>query len=312
MTIQQKLVFFVGPTAVGKSALAMQLAIKHNAVIFNADSVQVYTRLNIGAAKPSAQERQAVQHELFDIVNPPDTLTAGRYHTLARAEIEKWWRRKPIFVVGGSGFYLQALEKGMFSAPAANPQIVAKWTEYLTKCGQQDLHAELVCRDPVYAAKIPDADTYRIIRALTLFEETGKSMRMIQDEFDEIKKQKSMPWPHLKIGLSLSRAQLRDRVRARVQAMRTAGLEQEVADLVKDGFSDWGPMSSVGYKETLQYLKDQVSATQWLENIETSTMQLAKKQMTWFKRDPSIFWFDAQLEWSLALAKVEDHLLTQD
>lgn len=311
MSKNEKLIFILGPTAVGKSSLALELAQKYEGVILNADSVQVYRGLDIGTAKPSAEEQQLVPHLLFDCVSAPNTLTAGQYHDLARSEIARWWGKKPIFVVGGSGFYVQALEKGLYPAPRSHPEVVNSWQRFLQDYGPEALHQELLKLDPEYAARLAVSDSYRIIRALALVQQTQKTMRQIQDEFREIQKKTRLPWPYRKVGLTLSRERLRARVRVRVMQMKQMGLADEVRGLLEQGLESWPPMKSVGYKETVAMVSGALSEAAWLESIETSTMQLAKKQMTWFKRDTDLLWFQADTEWDLAKAKVEEHLLTE-
>lgn len=303
-----KLIFIVGPTATGKSSLAFELARKYQGVILNGDSVQTYKGLDVGTAKPTKEEFQMVQHELFDIVSPPQRLTAGEYFPRARKALSECLKHNHVFVVGGSGFYIQALEKGMFPVGSSSPEIVERYQKVLNEKGAVELHSLLSSRDPDYAAQIPESDSYRVLRALVLTEMEGKTMAEIQSEFEKKQESSRLKIPLLKVGLTMDREILRDRVTQRVEDMVARGLRAEVEGLLAQGLADWHPLSSVGYLETVAFIKGELNERQWKDKIITSTMQLAKRQMTWFKRDESLEWFRMPDERPVVFERIENYL----
>lgn len=301
-------IFVVGATATGKSDWALRMAQKFSGVIFNCDSVQVYKYLEIGTAKPSREERELVPHHLLDYVEPPDEMTAGQYCRDFFEEILKIPEEVPVFVVGGTGFYFQALEKGMYPVAQIPPEVqdaVEKSLE--TPEGCEALYQELLTRDPVAGRKIHPADHYRIGRAIELMRSHNKSLTEIRREFSE--RQSQFPYPLLKIGLSWDREQLRGRIAERAQKMLDAGLVAEVQGLISNGLEGWGPMASVGYAETIEFLEEERSPEWLAEEIAKNTHQLAKRQKTWFQRDKEIRWFDGASEYDRALSLVESFIL---
>lgn len=290
-----KVVFLVGPTASGKSDLALELAARFGGVILNADSVQVYSELQIGSAAPSEADRARVPHELFQIIPPPGRITAGDYSKLALERLAALDGRVPVaFVVGGTGFYLMALEKGMLPIEKADPESRrALERELAAEGGQMKLHEELRRADPRAAARISPADHYRLVRAIEIVRRTGKPLTGIEDEHR--REARPFPYPLLKLGVLVGRDELRGRVERRTRKMIESGLLGEVEGLVARGFADWEPLQSVGYRETLEFLAvDPASRSErdWAENISRATMRLAKKQMTWFRRDAGIRWLE--------------------
>ena len=274
------IIFFVGSTATGKSDTALSMAQKYNADIINSDSLQCYKELSIGTAKPSTEVLSSHPHHLFDYVSAPEVLTAGKYRDSAIETIEALRNKKPLFFVGGSGFYIQAIDKGMYDVPRVPEDITKKLEEEFSIFPLEKFYEELKARDPEYAKTISYADEYRIFRALNLIRFLGKSMTQVKSEFtpDPIK------GPKLKIGLKLEKAELRKKVRKRAILMLEEGFVEEVELLLDKDLRDWAPLKSVGYKEVALYLDKKIRKDQLIERIVTSTMQLAKKQMTWFKR----------------------------
>lgn len=276
-------VLIVGPTASGKSALALALAERFGGSILNCDSLQFYQRLDIGTAKPPPEERARVPHFLFDFVPPGEVLTAGDFRRLALDVVAQ--STSPVFAVGGSGFYIQAFEKGMYDVPKPKPEIEQSVRERLANDGLAALYVELVKRDPEYGDRINPNDAYRITRALVLMDDSGKTVTEVRRSFA----QTPFPYPLLKLGISVAREELLPRVRTRVQDMLRNGFLEEVKGLLSDGFGSWPPLLSVGYKECVQFLKGELDSD--LESlIVEKTMQLAKKQRTWFNRDKEITW----------------------
>lgn len=288
-----KVVFVVGPTASGKSALALEFAQKFQGVIVNCDSIQCYQSLDIGSAKPSLSERSLVPHELFDYIPEGETLTAGAYARDFFATLEKLKQRdvESVFVVGGTGFYFQAIEKGMYDIGAADPQKIAE-LEAKIRLGELDqLRAELERRDPETARRIAQADHYRLVRALEMIATHGKTPTQVKNEFEA--QRKPFPFPLIKVGIKAQRQDLLEPIHRRTENMLEMGLLEEVSDLLQRGLKDWAPLSSVGYKECRDYILGESAAkdqTELQELIETATHQLAKKQRTWFSRDGEIHW----------------------
>jgi tRNA dimethylallyltransferase len=286
-----KVIFLVGPTAGGKSQLALKWAQQHGGAIINCDSVQVYQGLDVGSAKPTLAERGLCPHELFDYIPPGETITAGSYSRDFYEAIEKLKGRVPVaFVVGGTGFYFQAIEKGMYSIGASNPE-VQRALELEIAAHPAALYQELVEKDPVAARKISPADHYRLGRALEIIRTHGRTLTAIQAEFED--KRQPFPYPLLKLGIKAEREQLLAKVKQRTAKMLEMGLLAEVEGLLKAGFREWSPLESVGYKEAKDYLTGRSSAQNETELeglITTATLQLAKKQRTWFQRDEAIHW----------------------
>lgn len=285
-----KVVFVVGPTASGKSDLALSWAQKYNGAIINCDSIQVFKSLTIGSAKPSPEDFQKAPHYLFDYIDEGKETTAGEYSRdffLLLDRIKD--KYSVVFVVGGTGFYFQAIEKGMYPIGAANPETLKKIEDELKAGGALKLHEELTEKDPETSAKISINDHYRLARAVEMMRTHGKSVSQIKAEFEQSRN--PFPYPLLKIGLKLSKEELLPRVQLRTEKMLQAGLIEEVQLLLQKGLGHWSPLQSVGYKETVEFLqgsnKDQKALK---DQIVQNTMRLAKKQRTWFQRDVEIVW----------------------
>lgn len=307
--LRRKVVFVVGSTASGKSDWALKLAQKYNGVIVNCDSIQVYKYVDIGSAKPSIEEQRLVPHYLLDYVLPLEESTAGNYSRDFYSVIETIPQEKTLFVVGGTGFYFQAIEKGMYPVIQIEDSIKQQILQELSvEGGSQKLYTELEKVDPEYAKKIHMADTYRLGRAIELIRSQGKSVTRIQQEF-EIQR-KPFPFPLLKIGPSWDKEALRDRIVLRTQKMLELGLISEVQELLDKGLKEWAPVKSVGYKECVDYLEGSLSREELSERIIVNTYQLAKRQKTWFQRDKDIHWFKGDSEETAMQALVEEFLIT--
>lgn len=304
---QKPVIFVVGSTATGKSEWALRLAQEFGGVIVNCDSVQVYKKLDIGAAKPTREEQSLVKHYLLDYVSPPQEMTAGQYTRDFFDVMEQIPEGVPVFVVGGTGFYFMAIEKGMYPVLPVPPEIQKAVADELSKPGGAELlHRELLEKDPEYGAKIHLADHYRIGRAIELIRSQGKSVTEIQAEFAA--SQSRFPYPLLKIGPLWDRDVLSERIHQRTRKMLERGLVQEVRGLLDEGLESWAPMSSVGYKETIAFLQGQLDEVGLFEEISKNTRQLAKRQRTWFQRDKDIHWFAGQDGFSEARSMVEKFL----
>lgn len=321
-----KTIFVLGATASGKSEWGLRWAEEFSGRILNCDSVQVYQGLDIGAAKPSLEELSRVPHDLISFVKKGQNLTAGEYRehffsqlkSLEQSNLQK----NPLFVVGGSGFYFQAIEKGMYPVRDVNPEIAKQIDlELSTTEGAQRLYQELQERDPLAAQKIHFNDVYRLGRALEIIRSEGRPLSEIQKDFSS-QQGGSYPYPLLKIGVQWPREKLKERVERRVELMFDRGLLQEVLLVLQEGFGDWRALGSVGYRECVAYLRQgqfldfkdlpepQGPCLKELKlQIVQSTMALAKKQKTWFQRDGSIFWYDGESGFEQATERVREFLL---
>jgi len=288
------LVAIVGPTASGKSSLALELAERFQGEIISADSVQVYRGFNIGTAKPSVEERRRVPHHLIDILDPDQDYSAALFRNQADKIIRELHNRKtPIFVVGGTGLYLKVLTRGLFRGPAGNPNLRATLYNKAERDGIETLHQELQRQDPEAAQRIHPHDRFRIIRALEVYSLGEKPISHFQREhgFGEA------PYEVLKFGLHCERDELFRRIERRVDRMMEMGWVDEVRSLLGQGY---GPglksMQSLGYKNIAAYLSGGVDLKETILLIKRDTRRYAKRQITWLKADPEINWFATNQE----------------
>ena len=283
-------VYLLGPTGVGKTEISLEIARHYQWPVINCDSIQTYCHLNIGSSKPNLKKYSEVPHFLFDYVKPPERLTAAGYVKDVVSCLKKN-KIKKAFFVGGSGFYVQALEKGLYPHSETSEKIrkeISKWMEIE---GFEALYTWLKQRDPEVVKTVKPTDHYRLRRAVEIMKTQGKTITELKREMTE--KNYSLLPPHssLKLGLKMEKEELKKRIEKRTDEMLQCGLIEEVNDLLKRGFGQWPALRSVGYREVLEFLKNGGTPGELREKIITSTMKLIKKQMTWFKRDRDIFWF---------------------
>jgi tRNA dimethylallyltransferase len=292
--MKPKLVVVLGPTAVGKSDVALELALHMNGEIINADSQQVYRQMDIGTAKPSTKLRQKIPHHVIDVVDPDEEFNVARYRELATASIHDIRRRgKQAIVCGGTGLYIKALTRGLFLGPAQDAGIRAALTLKAHGHGLRSLYERLEQIDPSATSWIHPNDRQRIIRALEVYELTGKPMSEWQKghAFGET------PFNTLKIGLDRQRAELYDLINQRCDQMIEAGLVDEVRGLFAQGYSlDLKPVCSVGYRHMGLFLMGKMSLEQAVFLMKRDTRRLAKRQLTWFRSDREIRWFQPGAE----------------
>lgn len=284
-------VFIHGPTATGKTEIAVRAAELFGGEIINCDSVQVYRSLDIGAAKPTARQLRCAPHHLIGHVEDGHVYTAGEYRRDALNVISSRASEgcDLFFVVGGSGFYSQALLKGLYPVPPSDPTIRTELQARLDAEGLEPLFEELERADPAYARKIGPNDRYRILRGLEVLRTSGfTSMADVQGAFER----QAPPFRYAQIGLNHLRSRLRERIKLRTREMLSAGLVEETRSLVARGLGEWPALRSVGYKECCDFLRGSLAPGALETAIVQSTMQLAKRQMTWFRRDERIVWFD--------------------
>jgi tRNA dimethylallyltransferase len=284
-----KLLIIVGPTAVGKSEVALGLAAPLGAEIINADSQQVYRYMDIGTGKPSATERERIRHHLIDIINPDDEFNAAIFRRLsiaAIADIES--RGKRVIVCGGTGLYLKALTKGLFIGPAQDFALREALNAEADRLGLAALYQRLERVDPGAMSRIHPNDRQRIIRALEVFALTGKPITEWQREhaFGE------SAFETLVVGLQRERAELYRAIDERCERMISAGLMDEVKQLMDRGYGlDLKPLQSIGYRHMGLILKGALPLEEATALMKRDTRRLAKRQLTWFRGDPEIRWF---------------------
>lgn len=282
----KKCVFVVGPTASGKSGWALEQATKYNGSIVNIDSVQFYKDLLIGSAAPSEAEKKQVPHYLYSYVEAPREMTAGMYLKDFYELAEKTDIKFPLFIVGGTGFYIQALEKGMFNVEPIPEEFRKAIEAELAEKGAEKLYEELKQKDP--GSKIHINDHFRLVRAIEIIRYTGQIPSQLKNQPENNKNE--FPFEYLKVGFNFEKPVFEERVKLRTSKMIQDGIIEETSSFVNKGFADWSPLQSVGYKETVEYLQEQKNKEWLFEAINQSTMQLIKKQKTWFKRDDAILW----------------------
>jgi tRNA dimethylallyltransferase len=276
-----------GPTGSGKSDLSLDLAQCFNGEIVNCDSVQLYRYMDIGTAKTPLAERKNIPHHLIDILNPDEIFTAGEYQRAARATLDEIASRGRVpVIVGGTGFYLQALLEGLFEGPPRNDELRAR----LARRKPGSIHRLLTRFDPAAASHIHSHDMPKLIRALEVCLLTHHPITSLHQHNREPLK----GFRIVQVGLDPPRDQLADRINERCVRMFTAGLVAEVEQILAMGFPrDAKALQSIGYRESLQYLDGGLSMMEALERTQAATRQYAKRQRTWFRRDASIVWFHA-------------------
>ena len=285
------LLMILGPTAVGKTDLAFYLALKRQAGILNCDSVQMFKELNIGSAKKTrfTEQEKKIPLFLFNTWQAPFVCSAGLFRKKALTILKQELPLRPMIAAGGSGFYIQALDKGMHPVKKVHKNIPYLVNEMLAKQGLKKLYHLLQKWDPEYSSKISPNDRYRIVRSLCLLLSEMKSLSAIQKEF----KIQRLPYPLTKIGLFMPRKHLLKKIQNRTEQMLKEGLREEVQALLNLGLKDWPLMNSPGYKECSLALQGLLPVKDLCTAIVHRTMQLAKKQMTWFKRDKEILWYNS-------------------
>jgi tRNA dimethylallyltransferase len=282
----------VGPTATGKSALGLALAEILQGEIVNADALQVYRGFDIGTAKPGPADRERVPHHLIDILDPSEIYSAGEFARRAREAIaDIQGRGKLPIVVGGSGLYLRALFSGMSPIPPGDPEVQGELRARLAAEGLASLRDELARVDPRTEARLASGDTQRVLRALEVARVTGRPLSawIAEQPFG------TQAIAGVRVGLTLPRAILYDRIAGRVAWMLEAGWLEEVEGLIRLGLSPRFPaFQAIGYRQLVRHLEGDGSLEQAIAGIVQETRRFAKRQETWFRKEPDVTWFSAQ------------------
>ncbi|MCX5839052.1 MAG: tRNA (adenosine(37)-N6)-dimethylallyltransferase MiaA [Deltaproteobacteria bacterium] len=285
-----RLICIVGPTGVGKTEMALELAGRWGGEIVGADSMQVYRRMDIGTAKPTPEERKRIPHHLLDVADPDEPFDASRYIGLAHGVIARLQQeKKPVFVVGGTGLYIRALLGGLIDGPGADEVLRRELKKEMKNFGKEHLYELLRARDGRAAAQIHPHDGVRIIRALEVLELTGRSIVEHQEEHGF----REAPYEALRIGLRLDRERLNDRIDLRTDRMIAEGFVEEVRQLLDSGYGEsLKTMQSLGYRQMVSFLAGRQSLEEAVRLIKRDTRRYAKRQMTWFDADRDVVWID--------------------
>ena len=300
-----KVIVICGPTGVGKTAAAIEIARKFNGEIISADSMQIYRRMDIGTAKPTVAERARVPHHMIDIVDPDEDFNARRFLQLGREVIAKLGQRDRIaFVTGGTGLYIKALLHGLFASAPVAPDIRKRLKKQAEQFGGRTLFERLQKCDSKAASRLHPNDTYRIVRALETFEAGGGTIsgHHRRHGFAE------NPFETVTFGLTMKRERLYERINERVDAMIGAGLLAEVKGLLKMGYGpELKSMQSIGYRHMVDFIAGRLPWDESVRTLKRDSRRYAKRQLTWFGADPTIIWQDpAQFD---EMAKVVDKFL---
>jgi tRNA dimethylallyltransferase len=280
---EEQVILLVGPTCVGKTGVSILLARKLDTEIISADSMQIYRHMDIGTEKPSPEERRAVRHHMIDIVEPSEGFSAGRYIEAVVPIVEGLHGKGkiPLFV-GGTGLYIKAMTRGLFSGPGADLEL----REELAKEDSESLYMRLRSMDPEAAGAIEPADKRRIVRALEVCLRSGKKM-------SEMRRANTapLPWSFVKVALSRERKELYHMIEKRVESMIARGLIEEVRNLLSLDPSKT-PLQAIGYKELAGHLRGEYSLEEAVGLIKRNTKRYAKRQFTWFRKEEALRWVD--------------------
>lgn len=283
---QKTLIVVLGPTAIGKTSLAIRLAQKFQAEIISADSRQFYREMNIGTAKPTVAELSNVQHHFINSHHINETFSVGDFEKIGLEKLSEIFQTKDVAVlVGGSGLYLDAICTGFDELPRANPAIRIKLNQQLKEEGISILQKQLERLDPEYYIKVARDNPQRLIRALEVCISTGNTFSSYHQG-----KTKIRDFRIIKIGLNTVREALYKRINDRVDQMIEAGLVNEVKSLIP--YRDFNALNTVGYTELFDFLDGNITLEHAIELIKQNTRRFAKRQLTWFRKDDEIRWFE--------------------
>ena len=284
-----KVIIIGGPTGIGKTAVAVRIAQRFGGEIVNADSMQIYRKMNTGTAKPTPKEQALVKHHLIDIINPDQPFDAVRFADMAGKIIIQLVEKQMLpLVVGGTGLYIKALTHGLFRENSSDPEVRKELHQIAETHGTEHLYRNLKQIDPDTADRLHPNDTFRIIRALEVYRVTGAPI----SDFHNTHRFSDRPYRTLKIGLDMDRKILYDRINSRVEAMMDEGLVAEVKQLLAIGYSaELKSMQSIGYRHMADFIEGRLEWDEALDTMKRDTRRYAKRQLTWFRKDPEMIWF---------------------
>ena len=290
--LKQKVIIITGPTASGKTSIAVEMAREFDGEIINADSMQVYRYMDIGTAKPAIGERRGIAHHLIDVANPDDEFNAARYRELAIPAIREITdRNKKCFIVGGTGLYIKTLLGGLMECPPSDPDVRGDLINECNEKGAHFLHERLRLLDPESARLIHPNDRTRVIRALEIISlaDRPRSSIMMEHRFSE------RPFLTLKICLNPARDSLYERINNRSTHMVESGLVDETRGLLERGYNMMlRSMKSLGYRHAVSFLMKECGIDDMIADLKQDTRRYAKRQLTWFRADPEMVWVDPE------------------
>lgn len=297
----EKLIAIVGPTAVGKTKLSIELASKLDTEIISGDSMQIYKGMDIGTNKVTEEEMRGIKHYMLDILNPDETFSVAEYKRHVQSYITKLNERGKIpLLVGGTGLYVNAvLYDYPFEKMQTNLALRKRLEKEVEEIGNKAMYERLVKIDPKQAEKIHPNNVRRVIRALEIYELTGKPM----SEINALHKRKAR-YDYLLIGLEMNRENLYNRINRRVEQMVQAGLIEEVRMLYEKGYEHTQAMQAIGYKEILPYIKGEMTKEDAIALLQRNTRRYAKRQYTWFRNKLPVNWFSCDANGQYPFAKI--------
>jgi tRNA dimethylallyltransferase len=286
---KQKLLVIIGPTAVGKTKLSIEMAKRYNGEIISGDSMQIYRGMDIGTAKIKKDEMEGIPHYLIDIKEPFENFSVAEFQLLVRAKIGEIAKKGKLpIIVGGTGLYIQSvIYDYQFSDVSGDESYRLKLEERAKKIGNEALYKELLEVDPGSASQIHPNNVRRVIRALEILHLTGKTMQEFQST-----QQPDLLYNTAIVGLSMERVKLYERINYRVDLMIEEGLIEEVKGLYQRGLRDCQSIQAIGYKEMYAYLEGRVPLEEAIENLKQNSRRYAKRQLTWFRNKMEVSWFD--------------------
>lgn len=287
---QTELIIVVGPTATGKTDLALRLARAFDGEVMGADAYQIYHGMNIGTAKPTTEEIGDIRHHLLDVVDPDEHFDAHEYLSLAdRAIREVTSRGRRVIIAGGTGLYTRALVRGLADMPGADASLRADLEARAAQNGSAALHEELARVDPDYAAKISSNDVLRIVRALEVYKLSGRPITEIHAEHQRLPDRHRALW----LGLDPGRDTLRDHIEKRTERMFEAGFIDEVQRLLAKGYtSNLPPLRALGYRAVCEFIAGAIDEPEAHRLTTRDTTRYAKRQRNWFRQERAVQWFD--------------------
>jgi len=288
--MRDNLLVILGPTAVGKTSLSVQIAKEFSGEIISGDSMQVYQGLDIGTAKITDREKDGVPHYLIDCYSPDHPFSAAEFQELAEKKISEINKKNHLpIIVGGTGLYIKSItHKYQFPEAAGNEELRKELYLFAEQSGKEALHKRLADVDPIASKRLHVNDLKRVVRALEVYYSLGKTLSEILEE-----QQNSSSYNLLMLGLTMERSLLYERINQRVDIMIANGLVEEVQGLLDQGFDErYNSMQGIGYKEIIQYLRGEITLEQAIFLIKQGSRRFAKRQLSWFRQIPDINWFD--------------------